>query len=340
MPDNTSPYKKFKFYIWILALAVTFELPAAASGGDRTHPAENVVWENRLYREIEFLSSSHCEGRATGTMGATLAAFWIMNAMEDSGLMPLDSTYAKHIYAGQGLIGRNLIGMLPGSKKSPRDRYIIVGTHYDHLGILKDKLYPGADENASGVAAVLNLARMFSTMKTMGSSYSCNIIFVFFDGRQMGLAGSQSLWNMIENSELHDPLTGLAITKEKIELMVNIEQIGSSLAPLASGRKDYMIMLGNHSLSRTRQAALNLCNSFYDINLDLSYDYYGSADFTDIFYRISDQRVFIENKIPSVVFTSGITMNTNRTYDSVHTLNMEVLKKRIHLIFHWLEKML
>ncbi len=59
-----------------------------------------------------------------------------------------------------------------------------------------------------------------------------------------------------------------------------------------------------------------------------------------IFYTLSDQRVFIENGVPAVLFTSGITMNNNKTYDSADTLDYNVLRKRIILIFHWIEKML
>ena len=59
-----------------------------------------------------------------------------------------------------------------------------------------------------------------------------------------------------------------------------------------------------------------------------------------MFYRLSDQRVFIDNGIPAVMFTSGITMNNNKTRDKATSLNYPILKKRIYLIYHWLEKML
>ena len=81
-------------------------------------------------------------------------------------------------------------------------------------------------------------------------------------------------------------------------------------------------------------------NGLYGINLDLCLSYYGSRTFTDVFYRLSDQRVFVDNNIPAVLFTSGITMNTNKTRDTAASLDMNVLKKRITLIYHWLESML
>ena len=59
-----------------------------------------------------------------------------------------------------------------------------------------------------------------------------------------------------------------------------------------------------------------------------------------MFYRLSDQRVFIDNGIPAVLFTSGITMNTNKTRDTAQTIDLDILKKRIFLMYHWLENML
>ena len=78
----------------------------------------------------------------------------------------------------------------------------------------------------------------------------------------------------------------------------------------------------------------------YGIDMDIDLTYYGSKDFTRMFYRLSDQRVFIDNGIPAVLFTSGITMNTNKTRDTAQTIDLEILRKRILLMYHWLEKML
>jgi hypothetical protein len=122
--------------------------------------------------------------------------------------------------------------------------------------------------------------------------------------------------------------------------MINIDQIGSTLSPLRSGRKDYIIMLGTESLHPSRRNMLKTCNSTYAIDLDIDLTYYGSSDFTRIFYRLSDQRIFVDHGIPAVLFTSGITMNTNKTWDRPESIDMEILKKRIHLIFHWVDRML
>ena len=99
-------------------------------------------------------------------------------------------------------------------------------------------------------------------------------------------------------------------------------------------------MLGTHSLKRPDQELLEYCNRRYGLFMDIALDYYGSKNFTDVFYTLSDQKVFVQNKIPAVLFTSGITMNTNKTWDTVENLDMEILKKRIYLIYHWVDHML
>ena len=202
------------------------------------------------------------------------------------------------------------------------------------------KTYPGADANASGTVALMSLIEMLSEYKDSGRTHDHNVIFVAFDGKELDMAGSKALWRSIENGQLIDPQSGERITKDKISLMVNIDQIGCTMSPLASGRKDYIIMLGNHSLKPSAQDRIGFCNREYAIDMDIDLTYYGSKNFTKMFYRLSDQRVFIDNGIPAVLFTSGITMNTNKTRDTAQTIDLDILKKRIFLMYHWLENML
>jgi hypothetical protein len=77
---------------------------------------------------------------------------------------------------------------------------------------------------------------------------------------------------------------------------------------------------------------LHKCNSMFAIDMEIDLTYYGSKNFTRMFYRLSDQRIFIDNGIPAVLFTSGITMNTNKTRDNAQTIDTEILRKRIFLI--------
>ena len=337
--------KKMKKSIKIAFTLVTSLLlcSTAAAQGDWKREqiiAKSTFGKESLYQDISFLTDSICGGRATGTKECMLAAMAISYKFEKAGLLPLGDGYGIHFKTPTDVIGHNIVGMIPGSYTMPADKYIIIGAHYDHLGTLNGKLYPGADANASGTVALTSLAEMFGMMKKMGKVYQSNIIFIAFDAKEMNMTGSEHIWKLIDYGMLKDPLTGQSVTKEKIVVMANIDQIGATLSPVRSSRKDYMLMLGNESLPKDRRMNIDACNMLYDINLDLCLSYYGSKTFTEVFYRLSDQRVFVDNRIPAVFFTSGITMNTNKTRDNAESLDYEVLRKRIYLIYYWIESML
>ena len=334
--------KNFKKYIALIVLIAVSTISISAQNTMiREHQsARRLVTNSILKDRIEHLCDSICEGRGSGQRGGGLAAIWLQREFKRIGLMEMSGGHAHAVKLNDGKYGRNIIGMLPGSKATTRDRYVIVGAHYDHLGSLNEKIYPGADANASGTTALLSLAEMLSEYKDSGKTHGSNIIFVAFDAKEQDMAGSKALWRMIENGHLTDPQSGKVIHKDNIVLMVNIDQIGCTISPLASGRKDYIIMLGNESLKPARRDMLHKCNSMFAIDMEIDLTYYGSKNFTRMFYRLSDQRIFIDNGIPAVLFTSGITMNTNKTRDNAQTIDTEILRKRIFLIYHWLEKML
>lgn len=329
-----------------VSLAVTLLLIAGQKGVQAKiiklqgpEAAYGLISEKILRQQIGFLSDSICGGRGTGTRGGSEAAFWLLRSFKQLGLEPLGETYIHHFHTSTGLTGRNIIGCIPGSRKGFKDKYILLAAHYDGLGVLGGKMYPGADSNASGVVAMLSVAKMLKSLNKYGRAYESNIIIAALDGKEENLSGSTALWSLIEEGGLKNPESGEAILSSQISFMVNIDQIGSSLSPLKSGREDYIIVLGCES--GFSESLMSSVNNQYGIGLDLAFDYYGSADFTRLFYRkVSDQKVFIENGKPALMFTSGITMNNNKTTDRPETLNMEVLKKRIYLIFHWLEKMI
>ena len=337
--ENSQKYIKTMIAFALMAI-ISMNTNAQDAWHKERSMSKKEVTREILERNISFLSDTLCQGRGTGTSGNVAAAFWIDRAFEKYGLMKFGESYSYRVNVKPGVIGRNVMGMIPGAISMPRDRYVIVGAHYDHIGRLGGNIYPGADANASGTIAMLSLAEMFSYMKNMGKVYESNIIFVAFDAKEEDMAGSQELWDMINYGRLKDPVSGRPITRDKITLMVNIDQIGSTLSPLHEGRDDYMIMLGTHSLKYNKRKLLEECNRKSGIGMDIALDYYGRPNFTQLFYRLSDQKVFVDNRIPSVLFTSGITMNNNKTWDTVESLNMHVLQKRIYLMYLWIEEML
>ena len=290
--------KRLPIFLLIFLLA----LPAvriSAAGPDR---------QAVLRAEVGFLCDSLSAGRAFGTPGAQLGTFYLLRQLRDAGLR----TTVQSFSAG-GRVGHNVVAVTPGWFR----RYIVVGAYADGLGTLGDRVYPGADANASGIAALLALARELPA----DCRGEVGIVFVAFDGHKANLAGAEAFLQAFR--EQYPPI-----------LMVNLDQLGSSLAPVRRGRPDYLIVLGGEPY----RAALEAANT---TALDLSYDYYGNSSITELFYRrISDQRWFLEAGIPAVMFTSGITEHTNKISDTPATLDFPLLDRRISLIAAWLRSRL
>lgn len=328
-----------KIFIFILISVAAEELHAQQATVKMVPSginAEKVVSSENLRMQVEFLADSTFGGRATGSRGAVEIALWISRRYESAGLTPLGGTWSRS-FKVDNLVGRNIIGFLPGKRDKVKELYTIICAHYDSHGVIDGNFYPGADNNASGVAAMLSLADMFQKMKRLGRSYGKNIIFVATDAKERNSAGAEALMKDIKNGQLKDPVNGETITMDKIHSTVVLDILGSTLAPLHKDRSDFLIMLsgGQYTFDLTR------ANEGYGLGMDIATSYYGSKSFTEMFHsRFGDQKVFTQNGLTCIVFTSGITMLTNKTGDTADTLDYDVLRKRIFLIFHWLEKIL
>lgn len=284
---------------------------------------------------LRFLTDRLCEGRATGTRGGILAGMWIADEFARIGLMPVDSSYFRGFTASSGETGRNIIGLAGGSLTGPRRKYIVVGAHYDHIGTLGGVLYPGADSNASGIVSLLDMAGRLTQKKYKGAH---SVLFVAFDAKQHGMAGSKELVRALREGALTDPETGEMILLRNVDFMINIDQVGGTSEPLASGRKDYLMMLSDERTGR-RQTLIALNSAGH--KMDISFSYYGSRDFTEVFFRkAADQKAFLDAGIPSVMFTSGITMYNNKPTDTEDVIDFPILGKRIDLMYGYLERLL
>lgn len=297
--------------------------------------AEHLADEAGLRSRVAFFADSLCAGRASGTPGSLHAQSAIARQFAAYGLLPAGGSYFHGFRTLSGGPAHNVVGILPGSG----DRYVVVAAHYDHIGTLSGTLYPGADSNASGVASLLALAQMFQHLKELGKTYSHTIIFAALDGKEQSLSGSHHLWNEIAGGMLRDPRTGLPISQKAIDRMVNIDQVGGTEAPLHSSRPDYLMMLCEPE--NGRRDALLIANQSPEVNLDLGFDYYGSKDFTRVFFRsISDQKPFLDNGIPSVMFTSGITLRNNKVTDVADSLDYGILRRRVLAMFYYLVRVI
>ena len=323
------------FHTCLLLLALTTFAQAQTTYFISARNAEHLADETTLRTSVAFFADSLCAGRASGTPGSIHAQAAIARQFAAIGLEPARDGWFRGFRTLSGAPAHNVVGFLPGSG----DKYVVVAAHYDHIGTLAGTLYPGADSNASGVASLLTLARMFQHLKELVKTYAHTLIFVALDGKEQSLSGSHYLWNEIAGGRLTDPHTGRTLSPKDIDRMVNIDQVGGTEAPLHKNRPDYLMMLCEESTGR--RDALLIANMSPEVNLDLGFDYYGSKDFTRVFYRsISDQKPFLDHGIPSVMFTSGITLRNNKTNDDADSLDYAVLRRRVLAMFYYLVRVI
>lgn len=174
----------------------------------------DVINKENAEAYIGFLASDELEGREAGFHGGRIAGEYIVSNLKTMGISPLFETYYQPFEAynkerqkrgrfqvhpdsiailklgvHQKLSMRNILGKIEG--KNPNE-YVIIGAHYDHLGVDPmlegDQIYNGADDNASGVSAVLQIAKAFLAT---GEKPERTVIFAFWDGEEKGLLGSK-----------------------------------------------------------------------------------------------------------------------------------------------------
>ncbi len=164
--------------LWIL---LVFQLPLAAQRA----PARYVD-RAELMRDLAVLASPDFEGRRTGTPGSLKARQWIVEQFRSIGLTPAGTAEYLQPFRFRDSAGANVLGRRAG--REPRARLIVVTAHYDHLGVRNGVVYPGADDNASGVAALLAAARYVAA-----NAPRHPLLFAALDGEELGQRGARAL---------------------------------------------------------------------------------------------------------------------------------------------------
>lgn len=145
----------------------------------------------QLMTDLRVLSADDMEGRGIGTAGGERARAYIVSRLDALGIEAAPMGRLQPFQAeGRDATGRrqmsgvNILGLVPGTRVT--DRYIVVTAHYDHNGVYRGQTYNGADDNASGVATMLELA---ARLKAAPPEHS--VLLVAFDGEEAGLLGAE-----------------------------------------------------------------------------------------------------------------------------------------------------
>ena len=167
-------------------LGVALAVAAAVTAAAQTAQVDGA----RLLKDLQTLAADNMEGRLPGTPGAAKARAFIVQRFKEAGIKPIGTSYERPFtFRPQGSPkdqeGVNIIGVVRG-RRVP-DKFLVVTAHFDHLGVRGGQVFNGADDNASGVAALLGIAARLSVETPEHS-----IVFAALDAEETGLNGSKA----------------------------------------------------------------------------------------------------------------------------------------------------
>ena len=277
--------------------------------------------QEEMKQAVEFLASQELGGRYPGTAGDTLASEFIVGQLRALKLKPIVKAKKKKAFFHDFTYGKtekrtthNIIAVLPGKDKKLKNEYIVVGSHYDHLGMGgKDSgsrrpdtlgVHPGADDNASGDAVVLQLAKYF---KKVGSKRS--IVFAFFGAEEQGLVGSKFFLDWMKQDDARR--INLPAGNKGFVAMVNLDMVGRM-------RGNSMSVSGTGT-SSSFKALVEEIGGQQHLNIACIPDGYGP----------SDHASFVAQEIPVLFLTTGGHMEYHTPADVPSTLNYDGMQQTL-----------
>ncbi|MBT8178580.1 MAG: M20/M25/M40 family metallo-hydrolase [Eudoraea sp.] len=191
----------------------------------------------RMSGLVNYLASDVMKGRATGSPEIELAANFIEKTLEQNRIKPFYPGF-RDTLENTKKVAYNIVGIIPGVDPILRDEYILIGAHYDHIGIVNrvngDAIANGANDNASGTASLLELSRYFGRKKKNKRS----LIFAFFSAEEQGLLGSRHLAQKLKEEGVN------------LYLMLNFEMTGVPMY-----KKDYLLYITGYDKSNLAEEA-------------------------------------------------------------------------------------
>ena len=175
---------------------------------------QNSTQRQRLEQHVYTLAADSLQGRRAGSPDAHRAANYITRQWRAMGLKPLwNNDYRMPFELSGKSEYNNLIAIIEGNDPVLKNEFIVIGGHYDHLGVRKGKIYNGADDNASGTACVTEVARQLLARQ---GELKRSVIICAFDAEEMGLHGSTALAKKMEELNLLG----------RVKLMMSVDMVG------------------------------------------------------------------------------------------------------------------
>jgi len=252
----------------------------------------------RMMKSVTFLASQELAGRAPGTDGIKKAADYIVEKFKGAGILPGsdDGSYFQiwdEVVDAKGnkAAVKNIIGIIPGTNPDLKDESVIICAHYDHLGLgwpgankgNEGKIHPGADDNASGVAVMLELAELLG--KTLKPQRT--VIFIAFTSEESGLLGSKYY---VKNMK--------RFPAKKVIGVLNFDTVGRLF-------KNKLFVLSSNS-----------AREWKFIFMGASYVTGVESEMVTQDLDASDQRSFLDIGVPAVQFFSGANEGYHKPTDT------------------------
>lgn len=300
----------------VLGVSAVLFLACTTAGSTARRRTPLVADSARIAADVAHLASDAMEGRGTGTRGFDSASAYAARRYESLGLSrvggswfqpfaPRSAMAAAHGGSAPELPTRNVVAYLPGTDPALRGQVIVIGAHLDHLGRgasgaldpeAREAIRNGADDNASGSAAVLELARLFAVTPARRS-----LLFVHFSGEELGLLGSQYF---VE----HAP-----VPVDSMVAMLNYDMVGRL-------RHDSLIVYGV-ATARELPAVLDSANHPLRLAIRGIGDGFGPSDHSSFFAK----------NIPVLHFFTNLHEDYHRASDDAEKVSSAGIAKVVTL---------
>ena len=299
---------KRTYPLYILALGISLvgcktQTTEAPKKVQNTTPITNYSYSTKtLLKNIKTLSSDAFEGRRTGTEGAKKAKDYIIKAFKQEDVKPLGATYGQPFTFGK-YNAENILGLVQGTEHS--NKYIVLSAHYDHEGIKGGKIYNGADDDASGISALVAFAEYFKTHPPKH-----NVILAAFDGEELGLKGA---YHFVKDNTIQQRNIVLNLNMDMIsrsdrnELFAVGSRYYPHLKPTIENFKDLGkvdLLIGHEGLGDGDNWTNSSDHAAFH-KADIPFIYFGVADHedyhkpTDDFERIDNQ--FYQDAVETII---------------------------------------
>lgn len=302
--------KIFTLAAGLLFLAFPMYAQYRTGGYSDLHDSEIV---KTFKSHITYLTSDNLEGRGMGTAGEKAAADYVRDVLESYGVDVLSGQegdiFGISMPGNDTVTSRNVIGYVQGYDKRVNDRYIVIGARLDNIGVINvnvdgadmKQIYRGANGNASGLATMLELARMVNTNSIL---FRRSVIFVAFGASAQSFAGS---WYFL-NRSFKDV--------SNIDAMINLDMLGTGnegFYAYTSSNPDMNMILS--------QVSSQLQPVQPEIVSEEPY--------------ASDHRTFYSKEIPSVFFTTGRYAEHNTVRDVPGIIDYDSMEKQLEYIYNF-----